>query len=586
MKRSLDETRGSRVVGASPSRALTRNLPSISFEALTAAVAAYFVLATNSAFWSGMRAAGTLSGPDAWVVVLSPALAIFALHALLLVVLIPRAVAKPALTLLLLAAAGVSYFSKKYSVYIDPSMIRNVLRTDATEAGELLTLDLGVSLLLFGALPSLLVWLVRIHVRPLRVALMRRMLFAFAMIVLTAASLFVAFDDLSPLMRNHPSLRYMIAPGNVLVATTKVLAERAREPEGPRQVVGADAKLQGHTASTKPHFLVIVVGETARAQNWGLNGYGRQTTPQLARLDVVNYKDVSACGSNTEVSVPCMFSSTGRRRYDQQRISNSDSLLHVLERAAVRTLWRDNQTGCKGVCEGLPFQSYRKPPKDPMCNGEACRDAVMLQGLHDAIDDNPGDVVVVLHQIGNHGPSYYKRYGDEFRRFLPDCREADLKRCSRGQIVNAYDNAILATDDFLAKAIRMLAQDASHDTALIYLSDHGESLGENNIYLHGFPYAIAPDTQIKVPMVAWLSPGMIASTGIDMRCVRARADQPASHDNLFHSVLGLMQVTTAVYEPALDLFGSCATPRPQVSVGLPAGQGNDLNAPEPDGEPL
>lgn len=318
-----------------------------------------------------------------------------------------------------------------------------------------------------------------------------------------------------------------------------------------------DARLGPHPAGSKPHLLVIVVGETVRAQNWGLSGYARQTTPQLARRNVVNYDDVTACGSNTEVSVPCMFSIYGRRAYDRGKIRNSESLLHVLERAGVKTLWRDNQSGCKGVCKDLAFESYREPPQHPLCTDQACRDEVMLSGLHDAIDDNPGDVVVVLHQMGNHGPAYFKRYGEEFRTFTPDCRSADLGKCTREEIVNAYDNAIVATDDFLAKTVDMLAADSSHDTAMIYLSDHGESLGEGNLYLHGLPYAIAPATQVKVPMVVWLSEGLQKARGIAPSCLREQASMPLSHDNLFHSVLGLMEVQSRSRDEALNLFGRC-----------------------------
>jgi len=253
-----------------------------------------------------------------------------------------------------------------------------------------------------------------------------------------------------------------------------------------------------------------------------------------------------------------MFSVYGRRDYDRDKIRGSESLLHVLERAGIKTLWRDNQTGCKGVCADLAFESFRVPIKDGLCDDQACRDEIMLRGLHDAIDDNPGDVVVVLHQLGNHGPSYYKRYPEGLRRFTPDCRNADLGKCTRQQIVNAYDNAVLATDDFLGKAIRMLEQDQSHDTGLIYVSDHGESLGEANVYLHGLPYAIAPDTQIKVPMVMWMSEGMKSSNNLDLQCVRDRSKRPASHDNLFHSVLGLMQVRTKSLDESLNLFSGCS----------------------------
>jgi lipid A ethanolaminephosphotransferase len=303
------------------------------------------------------------------------------------------------------------------------------------------------------------------------------------------------------------------------------------------------------------------VGETVRAQNWGLNGYERQTTPQLRDIGPINFTDVTSCGSATEVSVPCMFSPFGRAHYDEDRISHTQSLLNVLDHAGIGVLWRDNQTGCKGVCEGLPFQSFEHATDPHTCTAEGCLDEVMLKGLADEIARRPGDQVIVMHQLGSHGPSYSKRYPERLRRFTPTCETADLGDCTREQIVNAYDNSVLATDDFLARTIRFLAEQSSRETAMIYLSDHGESLGENGLYLHGVPYAIAPDTQTHVPMVMWFSPGLVQDAKLDTACLKREAAEPASHDNLFPSILGLLQVSTREYQPAYDLFAKCRNPR-------------------------
>lgn len=531
--------------------------PEASIEVLAILASLFFAVTANGAFWRATAALGVLDGAAGWRSAASLFVAMFAAHAALLGLLLNRWTAKPLLTMLLLVTAAVGHFASKYAVHVDPGMVRNVLRTDGAEAAELLTPGLAGALVLRGVLPAALLLTVRIRPVTWRKAVGRRALFLAAMLGLTAAAVLASFQDLSSLMRNHKSLRYLIAPGNYLSSTARVLLDDVNEPHGPRRVVAADARLTGHSPATKPHLLVIVVGETVRAQNWGLNGYARQTTPQLAQLGVINFRDVTACGSNTEVSVPCMFSITGRRRYDETAIRNSESLLHVLERAGVKTLWRDNQTGCKRVCDGLAFESYRKPRPDSFCDDQACRDAVMLNGLHEAIENSPGDVVVVLHQLGNHGPGYFRRYPPSLRVFRPDCTNPDLGVCTQEEIVNAYDNAVLATDDFLARTIRMLAADASHDTGMIYISDHGESLGERGLYLHGLPYAIAPDTQVRVPMVVWLSPGMASSRGLDTRCLRQRAQASASHDHLFHSVLGLLQVSTRAYESDLDVFSRC-----------------------------
>src|SRR5690606_17249096 len=128
---------------------------------------------------------------------------------------------------------------------------------------------------------------------------------------------------------------------------------------------------------------------------------------------------------------------------------------------------------------------------------------------------------------------------------------------SRQEIVNSYDNAVLYTDHFLARTIDMLRDDADYDTALVYVSDHGESLGENRLYLHGVPRAIAPDQQTQVPMVMWFSPGFVRRQGLDLDCMRRISGDPASHDNLFPTILGMFRVRTGVYAPELDLLRRC-----------------------------
>jgi lipid A ethanolaminephosphotransferase len=180
-------------------------------------------------------------------------------------------------------------------------------------------------------------------------------------------------------------------------------------------------------------------------------------------------------------------------------------------------------------------------------------------GLQDYIDSLTENAVIVLHADGSHGPEYYDRYPKEQERFTPVCRTNQLGSCSSEELVNVYDNTILYTDHFLAQVVALLKknQDA-YNTSMLYVSDHGESLGENGMYLHAAPYAIAPQAQVHVPMVMWFGPSTLSEAGIDRRCVQAKRDQAdLSHDNLFHSVLGLLGVQTSVYQPALDIFNSC-----------------------------
>jgi lipid A ethanolaminephosphotransferase len=306
--------------------------------------------------------------------------------------------------------------------------------------------------------------------------------------------------------------------------------------------------------------LVLVLGETARAANFSLLGYARQTNPELARLDVVALSDVHSCGTSTEVSVPCMFSRDGRANYDEARIRQSEGVLQVLARAGYAVQWRDNQSGCKGVCAGTGID-YRKLKADAapgLCRDGECYDEILVESLRADIAAVQRDTVIVLHMMGNHGPAYHRRYPPAFRRFQPDCQTAQLRDCSRAEVVNAYDNAILYTDHVLADIVRTLDTASTRlDTAMLYVSDHGESLGEGGFYLHGLPYRIAPEVQTRVPMLLWLSPDFAASAAIDRSCLQAQAALPRSHDNLFDSVLGALQVETVDYRAELDLFAAC-----------------------------
>ena len=592
--RSMSEfSRPGRPAASDPTMVERASLPArlwharvdLSVEQLVLAAALFWAVAANRGFFAGALAGRGAGEPATWGFGAALLLLLVALHVFLLALVANRWTVKPVLALMLVVTAASSYYIDSFGVYLDPSMLRNVLRTNPAEAGELLNASFFWHLALLAGLPMLLLRWVRVRRRPWGRAMLRRAAWLSGAMLLMIGALLLVFQSFSSLMRQNKELRYLITPANVVWSTGAVLAADARGAARPRQPIGLDAKPGPSWAQReRPMVLVLVVGETARAANWGLNGYARQTTPQLAQWPVVNFRDVTSCGTNTEVSVPCMFAPVGRRDHDEERIRGQESLLHVLARAGAGVHWRDNQSGCKGVCEGLPGDTVDALGKPALCPGGACLDEGLVHDLRERLQQARGTQVWVLHMLGNHGPSYFRRYPAPFARFQPECRSDDLRKCDLAQIVNAYDNALLYTDHVLATALAALqAESARVDTALLYVSDHGESLGEKGLFLHGMPYAIAPDVQKRVPMVFWASPGFGPAAGLAPGCLESelkrKAAGPVAHDHLFHTVLGLLDVRTALHAPAWDLSAGCRGPGG--SGATPAGPAADPTPPAP-----
>lgn len=539
--------------------------PAIHTETLLALAAVFILVAGNGPFWRAALAGRAWAQPGTWLFAGAVFVALSALYVAATGLLASRHTVRPLLTLLLLATAAAGYYMEQYAVYMDRAMLRNVLATDFKEAAELLNRDFTAHLLLFGALPAALLWVPSLKRRPLGRAAAVRAGWVAGSLALGAASLLLVFADFASLMRNQREVRHLITPGNIVAALAGNAWGRARHPAQPPIVVGSDAVLPAAAPGARPTLFVLVVGETARAQNFALNGYFRDTNPQLARHDVINYRDAIACGTSTEVSLPCMFSRFGRGQYDEEKILSHESVLHVLARAGVNVLWRDNQSGCKAVCGGLPVEQLDHAAVESLCPEGQCMDEILLRGMDQVLRDRQGNLLVVMHQLGSHGPAYFKRYPAAFKRFTPACESEDLRHCSSAEIVNAYDNSLLYTDYFVGKVIDLLGAAArTHDTAMLYVSDHGESLGEGGLYLHGMPWRIAPEVQTRVPFVLWLSPQFRSARGLDAECLRSQArNNRVSHDYLFHSLLGVFGVATQAYDASFDLFAPCrAAPGP------------------------
>ncbi|WP_236180813.1 MULTISPECIES: phosphoethanolamine transferase [Pseudomonas] len=485
---------------------------------------------------------------------------IFAAYNIVLTLLAFRPVLKPVLTLLFMVSAGVAYFMSQYGVMIDAGMFRNFAETNATEVRDLLSLKLFAYIVFLGVLPSWLLWKVPVNYRRWHRELLSKVVVSVASVAVIGGVALANYQGLSSLFRNHHEIRLMLVPSNYIGASAGYLREQVASAQQPFVTIGEDAQrnaaVQNHPRKS---LTVLVVGESARAENFGILGYDRDTTPTLDKeAGLIAFTDVHSCGTETAVSVPCMFSNMGRKDYDASKAKNEEGLLDVLKRAGIDVIWRDNQSGCKGTCDRVTLQDVSNLKDPALCANSECRDEILLQGLQSFIDHLDKDTVLVLHQMGSHGPEYFKRYPKEYEHFTPVCESNALNNCSRESIVNGYDNTLVYTDHVLSSLIDVLRSNQDKvDTAMLYLSDHGESLGEYNLFLHGTPYMLAPEQQKHVAMLAWFSDSYQKSYSVDTHCLQMSRDKPLSQDNLFHSMLGLLEVQSKVYQQDLDLFAGC-----------------------------
>ncbi|WP_457661366.1 phosphoethanolamine transferase [Sinorhizobium medicae] len=530
--------------------------PRLRSEWLSILTTVYLLFFLNATFWD--KSFLYLKGQGFALVAL--AIGLLAAFVALTVTFSAKYLIKPALIFMVLASVASAWFMDRFSVIIDTEMIRNALETNRAEAGHLITGAFVLHIILFGVLPSLFIaWVEVIHRAILKKVMVNLVIIVPSLLVFAGAGLSNGGTFIFS-TREHRDWFRTLNPIFPVGSAASFLVDQSREQSIILQPIGTDAKVADAlpSADRRPRVTIVVVGETARAQNFQLGGYARETNPELTKRDIIYFKDTSSCGTATAVSVPCMFSVYDRKDYSHAKALATENLVDVLSHAGIKTEWWDNNTGDKHVADRIKKTDLFKSNDLRFCDGGECLDQILVDGLDAWLDKVNGDAVLVLHQLGNHGPAYYLRYPEEFRKFMPDCRSADFDTCTPETITNAYDNGLLYTDHILAEVIDTLSAHGDRlDTAMIYMSDHGESLGENGLYPHGAPYMFAPTQQTHVPFVLWISPGLQQSTRIEKPCLAAKADVPHSHDNLFHSVLGLMQVKTQVHDPALDIFAAC-----------------------------
>lgn len=457
-----------------------------------------------------------------------------------------------------------AYFVNSLGVIISPDQIQNMVQTDVKEMNDLLSFRLLVWTLFFVLIPLLVLFSIRIKSERLTVSLMKKLLNSLVSLFVVAGLLFVFYVDFAAIFREHRDLKGMISPQNVFSSAASYYHKTAPKKNLPLVTYGEDAHQVQLVSHTPPKLMVLVVGETARAESFSLNGYAKNTNPELQKQDIINFSQVSSCGTATAVSVPCMFSGMPRKQYDEQLASHREGLLDIAQRAGYKVTWIDNNSGCKGTCDRVEQYQIPAEIRQKWCDADGeCHDEILVDSLKQYLAVVPKDDrtprLIVLHQMGSHGPAYFKRSIAPYQPFQPTCNTNAIQGCQPDELINSYDNSIVYTDYVLSSVIDVLKNVQNYQTGFWYLSDHGESTGEHGLYLHGSPYAIAPSQQTHVPMLMWFSPAWKQHAAKQITCLNSQKSKQLSQDNLFPSLLTLLGVSTQVIDPDNNLLAQCST---------------------------
>ena len=479
--------------------------------------------------------------------------------------LLSRRIVKLVAVFLLVGNGVASYFAHTYQVVLSVDMMGNVFNTRLDEASALFHPALLGWVGVWALLPSWWVWRVQwtTHGRWVRVA---HWALGFA---LAAAWLYLNASSWLWLDRHMSRIGSMTPPWSYVVNGVRFM-QRERAASRPLALL-QDLAAPAHAEAGR-RVVVLVIGESARAANFSLYGYARPTNPQLSRLPVEVLR-ARACASYTTAALACMLSHRGAKADDHPPEETLPAYLH---RHGVDVEWRSNNFGEPRMTINSRLQKgdLLKRCDDPaarlsdldqaLCSlpRDGAFDGALLLGLEERIEaSNSPRVLIVLHQAGSHGPAYFEKYPATLETFRPVCKSVNLGSCPSGTLLNAYDNSIVHTDALLAEITKRLGRLRGWSSTLIYVSDHGESLGEAGLYLHGTPAALAPDVQMDIPFLIWRSSKAAAASGPALPGVPAQTltrpqtrEGAYSHDHVFHTVMGALGLRSGVYRADQDVL--------------------------------
>lgn len=463
-----------------------------------------------------------------------------------------RQLVKPLSIIFCLVNSMALYFMTAYGVVIDKIMLLNVIQTDVYEVADLLNVRMLVYLFGLGIIPTFLIYKSNIIFAPFKTEALRKLIRMGIYTAIAGGIILATLPTTEKILRQHKHIKNSLIPVNYIGAIISVTKAKLKTREYTLQEISQDAAMLPQKPGSKKNLIVVIIGESARDASFSLSGYERNTNQPLEKYadEIVYFDNFYSCGTSTAVSLPCIFSPSPRKDFEPGSELYTENVLDIINKAGYKLLWRENNTDCKDNCNRIEQERF--------CHVKECPDEILLTNLAQKVKSTDKPTMVVMHQRGSHGPLYALRYPEEFEIYKPVCRKEFLQDCKIDELVNTYDNTIYYTSYMLAKTIDDLkAMSNEYNTAFFFTSDHGESLGENGTYLHSAPYDSAPDAQNHVPAMFWFSPEYLAANNMDTECVRKISSQPFSHDNVFHTLLGMSKVSSSYYQENLDILQAC-----------------------------
>ena len=539
-----------------------KNIPAISLTSFNLILATWITFILNFGFLKTIHTLTPYQGIKSFLFVIATSLVLVGLYNLIFQIIQWKYTAKIFALLFIFVGGFSAYFVNSLGVLITPDQIQNMIQTDPNEVFDLLNPRFFIWFFLIILLPMLFVYFVKLKPESIPQISIKKAISAIISFLVIMLLLFVYYVDYASIFRENRTLKGMISPQNTFSSAYSYYKNKMPKENLPFVHYGEDAKLVQTVSQPSPaKLMVLVVGETARAESFSLNGYAKKTNPQLEKLDVINFPQVSSCGTATAVSVPCMFSGMTRKNYDEHLAVRRDTLLDIAQRAGYKVTWIDNNSGCKETCNRVNQFVIPQTIKEKWCKDGECDDGILVDSLKYYIDQIPKNdttpQLIVLHQMGSHGPAYYKRSATSFQPFQPTCNSSSIQGCDQQALLNTYDNSIVYTDHILSSVIDILKQPSHYQTGFWYLSDHGESTGEHGLYLHGSPYAIAPTQQTHVPMMMWFSSSWKDHNSAQVKCLTEQKNQQLSQDNLFPTMLSMLNIQTHVIDKDINILNQC-----------------------------